>query len=57
MKQCEESDTDEETEQLGNNFIKNLDYSSDSNSKAISYMFLRKKENKKKSEALNLMYN
>lgn len=43
MRECEESDNDEETEQLGSHFISNLDYSSASNSKAIAYIFQRKR--------------
>ena len=55
MKEVDESDTDEETEQVGNNFIGRLDNLSNSNSKAVAYFFQRKQENQKRTDALQIM--
>ena len=55
MQEIDDSDSGEETEQLGNHYVTQLDNSSERNSRAVSYLFEMKQENRRKSQAKEMM--
>ena len=55
MEECSESEPDEETEQLGNNFISQFENSSKGNSKAAAYWLQAKKDTHKTGMVLDKM--